>query len=117
MASDGFTEFVLDQLGALDGVSARSMFGGHGLYCRGDFFAIAYKDRLYFRTDERSRARYEEHGSEPFQPNPRQRLKTYHEVPADVVEDRERLVEWAEEALSSEREAGRGRPATARGRG
>jgi len=34
----------------------------------------------------------------PFRPNPRQTLKSYYEVPIHVVEDREQLAAWAEQA-------------------
>jgi DNA transformation protein len=101
LAEDGFKDYVLDQLAGLDGVSARAMFGGHGIYRRGQFFGIVHDGRLYFRTDETTRVSYVEQGSAPFQPNPRQTLKSYFEVPAEVIEDRERLVEWADEALAS----------------
>jgi DNA transformation protein and related proteins len=100
---DSFRDFVLEQLRDLPAVDCRSMFGGHGLYLGGDFFAIVYDDRLYFRTDDESRARYQEHGSQVFRPNERQTLKSYFEVPGDVVEDRERLVEWAAEAAATKR--------------
>ena len=36
----------------------------------------------------------------PFQPNPRQTLTSYYEVPADVLEDAETLVTWAQAALN-----------------
>jgi DNA transformation protein len=101
LVDDGFKDYVLDQLDGLAGVSARSMFGGHGIYQGDDFFGIAFRDRLYFRTNEDSRAAYVERGSRPFQPTPRQKLKNYYEVPADVIEDREVLVEWALEAVAS----------------
>jgi len=101
VTDDGFKDYVLDQLDGLEGVSARSMFGGHGLYLRADFFGIVFRGRLYFRTDETTRAAYSELGSGPFQPTPRQRLKNYYEVPADVIEDRNRLVEWARDAVAS----------------
>jgi DNA transformation protein len=103
MADDSFTEYVLEQLSDLDGVSARRMFGGHGVY-RGDaFFGIVMKGRLWFRVDDETRPRYEAAGSEPFQPNEKQRLKNYLEVPADVVENRDRLVDWARDAAEARR--------------
>ena len=37
------------------------------------FFAIVYRDRLYFKTDEASRGEYEARGSEPFRPESRAR--------------------------------------------
>jgi DNA transformation protein len=107
LADDGFKDYVLDQLDGLGGVSARSMFGGYGMYLRGEFFGIVFDGRLYFRTDESNRDAYIAEGSRPFEPNPRQRLKNYYEVPADVIEDRDQLVEWAREAVDSRTRAGR----------
>jgi DNA transformation protein len=95
---DSFKDFVLDQLGGLRGVTCRAMFGGFGLY-RGDhFFGIVHKGRLYFKTDEASRAAYRDRGMKPFRPNARQTLKTYYEVPVEVMEDAEQLVAWAAQA-------------------
>jgi DNA transformation protein len=36
----------------------------------------------------------------PFRPNPKQTLKTYYEVPVDVMEDGEQLTTWATRAVS-----------------
>jgi DNA transformation protein len=35
----------------------------------------------------------------PFRPNPRQTLKTYYELPVDVMEDRDQLKHWARRAI------------------
>ncbi len=77
------------------------MFGGHGLYSAEAFFGIVYDDGLYFKTDAVSAAGYVEKGMRSFQPNERQRLRNYYEVPPDVVDDREQLVLWAEAALKA----------------
>lgn len=95
-----YLDYVLEQLGELGPVTSRAMFGGHGLYLGDHFFAIAYRDRLYFKTDDASRAEYEAHGSEPFRPNARQTLKSYWEVPAEVIEHSESAVEWARDAVA-----------------
>ncbi len=97
----GFVDFVLDQLDAVDGVRARRMFGGHGLYAGETFFGIVWRDRLFFRTDDQTRADFRRAGMKPFRPNPRQTLKRYYEVPADVLEDRARLVAWARRAVAT----------------
>jgi DNA transformation protein len=78
------------------------MFGGYGLYCRGIFFGIVTGERLYFKTDERTRRRYEELGRSPFHANVRQTLWSYYEVPAEVLENRSEVAEWAEEAMSAQ---------------
>lgn len=99
--SDSYRDFVLDQLRPLEGVSCRSMFGGHGLYLGADFFGILHEGRLYFKTDETTRAHYRERGMAPFAPFEKQVLKTYYEVPEEVVEDQEELASWAREAAAS----------------
>lgn len=100
-ARDSFKDFVLDQLSELRGVTCRAMFGGFGLYRGAVFFGIIHNSRLYFKTDEASRAAYRERGMKPFRPNPRQTLKTYYEVPVDIVEDQDQLTEWAMQAVRS----------------
>lgn len=95
---DSYADFVQDQLHALPGITRRRMFGGHGLYRDGRFFAIVFKGRLYFKTNERTRSRYEQAGMEFFRPSAQQVLRNYYEVPADVVEDSAALSEWAAEA-------------------
>ena len=95
---DSFLRFILEQLAALPALSARPMFGGHGLYADGRFFAIVYQGRLYFKTDEAGRAGYLAWGMECFRPNPRQHLKNYYEVPVEILES-EQLIEWARAAL------------------
>lgn len=99
MKPDTFVEFALDQLSALGPVDCRRMFGGYGLYAGGIFFGLIFKGRLYFKTDDDSRRNYTERGMKPFRPNPRQTLKTYYEVPLDVLEDAESLTAWARQAL------------------
>jgi DNA transformation protein len=99
MKDDSFKDFVLDQLRDLDNVDCRAMFGGYGLYYDKAFFGILYKSRLYFKTDSATRASYLEMGMKPFRPNAKMTLKTYYEVPADVLEDADQLMEWAKKAI------------------
>lgn len=96
---DTFIEFVCDQLEPIDGIVHRSMFGGYGLYCGSVFFGIAYRGRLYLKTDDATRPKFEEWGSEPFQPNSKQRLRSYYEVPEEMIDQPEELVPLAEEAI------------------
>lgn len=98
MKSSSFNEFVLDQLSSLGDVTCRAMFGGQGVYSGKTFFAIIYRDRLYFKTGDANRPAYEGRGMKPFRPNERQTMK-YHEVPADVIENRAELVNWARESI------------------
>ncbi|MGE0642488.1 MAG: TfoX/Sxy family protein [Nitrospira sp.] len=95
---DGFTDFVLDQLADLRGLTCRAMFGGYELSHTGKFFGIIHKGRLYFKVTAATAPRYKEQGMKPFRPNTKQTLKSFYEVPLDVLEDKEHLVDWAQES-------------------
>jgi DNA transformation protein len=82
------------------------MFGGWHIGRAGVFFGIVFKERLYFKTSDESRARYEAEGMGPFRPRPKVTLKTLFEVPVDVIEDSEALTEWALEAIACQEAAG-----------
>jgi len=99
--SDAFRSFVLDQLEDLGDVTARSMFGGVGLYHRGVFFAILAADVLYLKVDAATRPDYERAGMQPFRPYPnRTGTMQYYAVPLDVLESGIELAEWARKAVA-----------------
>jgi DNA transformation protein len=54
---------------------------------------------LYFQVDDQSKGDYVSSGMTPFRPNERQTLTSYYEVPSDVLDDREALLSWAQEAI------------------
>ena len=104
MLCESFKEFVLDQLGALPEMRAKPMFGGYGLYQADRFFAILMDGRLYFKTDEQTRAAYVERRMGPFLYEKARRTLTinYFEVPPDVLESRDELVAWARKAIQAQ---------------
>jgi DNA transformation protein len=101
MPDKSFKDYVLDQLELAGGATCRAMFGGHGLYRGGRFFGIIHRGRLYFKIDEASLPDYRAQGMECFRPNERQKLTSFYEVPADVLENQSQLVEWAARAVSA----------------
>jgi DNA transformation protein len=103
---ESFKDFVLDQLQELDGVEARRMFAGFGLYQDETFFGIVHKGCLYFKVDESTVGEYRKHRMKPFRPNARQTLKSYYQVPVDIIEDRDELRQWAVKAIQSQRKKG-----------
>ena len=109
-----FLDFVLDQLSGLGRLSSRRMFGAIGLYQGEHFFGIIDEGRLYFITDESTRPRYENAGAKPFQYAPGKFLRTYYDVPVDVVEDDAELSGWAREAVSVQKRRSAGK--TTKGR-
>jgi DNA transformation protein len=98
MLVDSFHDFVLEQLATLDGLRYKRMFGGYGLYCGEQFFGIVHDGRLYFKTNPDTLPEFLAYHAPVFAPSEKQVLKNYREVPADILEDRERLLVWAKKA-------------------
>ncbi|MBN2133487.1 MAG: TfoX/Sxy family protein [Sedimentisphaerales bacterium] len=98
--SEEYLIYVLDQLDSLGPVESRRMFGGAGIYCRGVMFALVADDVLYLKVDDSNRGDFEAAGTEPFRPYPdKATVMSYYEVPADVLESRSELADWAQKAL------------------
>ncbi len=100
MKDDSFRYFILDQLRELDEVEARQMFGGYGLYQDETFFGIIHKGKLFFKIDESTVREYRLRKMKPFRPNAKQMLKSYYQVPVDIIEDADELREWAMKAIA-----------------
>jgi DNA transformation protein len=103
MADEGFVAHVLDQLSEFGTVTAKSMFGGHGLYHEGVFFGlITGQGVFHLYTSEESRQAYIDAGMPSF--NPRGKgdgPSAYFVVPDEVLEDREELASWARTAYEA----------------
>jgi len=99
--SDDYLAYVVDQLTCLGRVESKRMFGGVGIYFKDLFFAIIADDCLYFKVDDSNRPDYEAAGMEPFRPfEDKTATMSYYEVPIDVLENRDRLRDWAQKALT-----------------
>jgi DNA transformation protein len=101
--SEVFAAFVVDQLSELEGVTARAMFGGVGLYCGSVFFGVIARDVLYFKTDDLTRPAYLKTGMKPFVPYAKKGAgqRRYYSVPLDVLESPPALAEWARDAIAA----------------
>jgi DNA transformation protein len=98
---EGWRDYVLEQLAGVKGVSARSMFGGAGLYCGGAIFGVMDDDQVFFKVDDATRPLYVARGAKPWEPMPGREKPSrgYYEVPGDVLDDRDELCEWARRAI------------------
>ena len=105
---DTFCDYVLEQLREAGEVDCRAMFGGHGLYRDGRFFGILHRGRFYLKTSPMTRKDFEKAGMTPFKPNARQTLRSYYEVPADVLESPAELSLRVRDALRTAPPAGTG---------
>jgi len=98
--SDGFLEYVIDQFSAWGEVAVRKMFGGAGLYRDGRMFGLVADDVVYLKVDDTTRDKYLAAGSAPFKPfKDKPTSLSYFQLPPEIFEDAEALMEWAEESL------------------
>ena len=111
MADSEFVSYVVESLQPLGPVSARRMFGGHGIYLDGAMFALIASDQLYLKVDDGNRAAYEAAGLEPFTYSGKGApvRMSYHEAPGEGFDDPELLCAWAREAYAAALRARAGR--------
>lgn len=95
-----FKSFVVDEvMRNIDGVTARAMFGGWGIYRHGVFFALIADATLYFKVDEVTIPEFEKLGSKPFVysgPKGKSMTMGYWELPQSVMDDPEEFARWVE---------------------
>jgi len=110
MNHSSFADYVLDLLVPLGNIKVRKMFGGYGIYQDKIFFALIAENVLYFKVAENNYSVYESYGSKPFsydRENKTVALKSYWEVPVDILENHEKCMEWAQLAIKTAREVGK----------
>jgi DNA transformation protein len=99
-----FPAYVMDQMQLVPRVSLRSMFGGHGVYCEGQFIALIWQESLFMFTNAETRKRYKRAGMPAFEFKAGQRESNYFMVPDTVLNDPKKLAVWAKEAVEARRE-------------
>ena len=84
--------------------TARAMFGGHGLYADGLFFAIVDDDVLYLRVDAQNRAEFEALDCAPFEyttKEGRKQAMSYLRAPDEALERPDAMRPWARSSLGA----------------
>ena len=116
VASDGFAEYLKEQLEPLGRISMRRMFGKTGVFCDGLMLAMVRDDALYFRVDDDNRATFKE--AESFPPlNYEKKDGTidlaFWRAPERLFDEPDELVAWARAALAAARRVAAKRERTA----
>ena len=99
--SNDFFDYVQDQLSPWSQIDKKSMFGVLGLYRDGLMFGIIAKDVVYLKVDDSNKAKFQEAGMEPlrvFKSN--SEVPSYYELPANILENSEAFIEWAQESYA-----------------
>ena len=98
-----FVEHLVEQFEAFGPVTARRMFGGHGLFRDGVMFALVIDGTLYFKADERNRAMFEQRGLSRFEyaKQGKRVSVSYYRSPGEAMDDPETLARWAGPAFEA----------------
>lgn len=86
---------LLEKLGSIDGITSKSMFGGHGIFHDGKMFCMVdSKGTAYLKANETNQSTYESAGAQP------QGRMPYFSIPDAVFNDLDLLVDWAKSAIA-----------------
>jgi len=119
VASDGFAEFLRDQLAPLGRITLRRMFGKTGVFCDGFMLGMVRDNTLYFRVDDDNRVTFKE--AESFPPLNYEKKGctidlSFWRAPERLLDEPDELVTWARAALAAARRVAAKREPTARRR-
>jgi len=105
MARDDFIAYLHELLEPVGQVSARAMFGGHGVYVDGIIIGIVVEGRLYLKADALSEPRFIATSNAPFTyPSPKGPVAmSYWSVPEDALDSSEAMNPWAKLAMEAAR--------------
>ena len=99
-----FVDYLLELLAPWGRVSARAMFGGHGIYRDGIIFGLVIDDAFYLKVDDVNRADFEGRGLGPFMYRSARRDGAvslgYYLCPEEALESPALMREWANSAFA-----------------
>jgi DNA transformation protein and related proteins len=106
VASDGFAEFLREQLATLGLITMRRMFGKTGVFCDGLMFGMVRDNTLYLRVDEDNRAAFGE--AESFPPLNYEKKGcaidlSFWRAPERLFDEADELAAWTRLALAAAR--------------
>lgn len=96
-----FVDYVLDLLTPVNTLSSGRFFGGIGLKSGSVQFSMIMGNSLFFVVDNSTRPKYEANDMGCFWYNTKKKkinVKKYYEVPSELFEDQDALIEWARES-------------------
>ena len=101
--SNDFIDYLQELFADFGAVSARAMFGGHGLYHDGVMFAVAFEDGLYLKVDSQTQASFEAEGCAPFiyRQTEKPLVMSYWSAPEAALDSPQAMLPWARLAFEA----------------
>ncbi|MEM1293854.1 MAG: TfoX/Sxy family protein [Verrucomicrobiota bacterium] len=117
MTSDqAFAEHVIELMGDFGEVSAKRMFGGHGIFREGLMFALIADGQLYLKVDPENQVEFERRDLEPFtyQRKDREMQLSYFSCPDEAFQSSGAMWPWADRGWSAALRADLAKPKSRR---
>ena len=97
-----FVCYVVDLMQSIGSVSAKSMFGGHGIFLQGLMFGLVADSVLYLKADKETKNEFEAKGLEAFSYNKKGKefKMSYYQAPEEALDGAEEMNSWANKAYN-----------------
>ena len=105
MSDNDFIAYLHELLEPIGKVSARAMFGGHGVYVDAIIIGIVVEGRLYLKADALTEPQFVATGNAPFTYPSKNGPMTmgYWSVPDEAMDSSEAMRPWAKLAMEAAR--------------
>jgi DNA transformation protein len=98
-----FVAYLHEVFATFGPITAKRMFGGHGIYHNGLMIGLVADDTLYLKADTESRPLFEARGLHAFEyiKNGKAMQMSYLTAPEDIFDDPDDATLWAERAYQA----------------
>lgn len=98
-----FVAYIVDLMQASGPVSAKSMFGGHGIFLNGLMFGLVADSVLYFKVDKELKQHFQAKGLKAFTYDKKGKTfkMSYYQAPEETLENEEEMCLWVQKAYDA----------------
>ncbi len=103
MSENEFVDYLSEVFEQFAPITARKMFGGHGIYAHGVMFALVAENTLYLKADAENVSAFVQRGLAQFTYAQKGKpvKMSYYLAPEEILEDRAQAAEWARHAYAA----------------
>lgn len=98
-----FTDYLQEVFSEFGAVTARKMFGGHGIFHDGLMIGLVAQDTLYLKVDADTKPQFEALGLEQFMYPQGDKMvgMSYYLAPEEALDDPAEMRNWAQLAYAA----------------
>jgi DNA transformation protein len=95
-----FLQYALDLFNPLGRLTSKTLFGGNAILKNNITFAMVFDGSIYLKTNKNTVKKYLDLDSKPlsYKKNNKTINLRYYEIPIEVIDDEDQLMQWAIEA-------------------